>query len=90
MTLRLAFLRGGFDKEFARGAIIELLTALGFLHSRGEIVHTGIAIYPDFSPLSKTPGKRVLISGTLQAYLTHPDYLSLASRITQGRSIFTI
>lgn len=48
--LRLAFLRGGFDKEFVRGAIIELLKALDFLHSHGEIVHTGIAIYPDFSP----------------------------------------
>lgn len=31
--LRLAFLPGGFDKESVRGAIIELLKALDFLHS---------------------------------------------------------
>jgi hypothetical protein len=33
----------GFDEDFVRGTIIELLEALDFLHTHGEVVHTGTA-----------------------------------------------
>lgn len=46
--MRLAFRQDGFDENFVRGAIIELLKALDFLHTHGEVVHTGIAPLPIF------------------------------------------
>lgn len=46
--MRLAFRQDGFDENFVRGAIIELLKALDFLHTHGEVVHTGIAPFPIF------------------------------------------
>jgi hypothetical protein len=39
--MRVVFRRDGFDEDFVKGAIIELLQALDFLHSEGEVVHTG-------------------------------------------------
>lgn len=42
--MKLVFRPDGFDEDFVRGAIIELLQALDFLHSHGEIVHTGIML----------------------------------------------
>lgn len=32
---------GGFDEEFVKGAIIELLEAIDFLHTEVQVVHTG-------------------------------------------------
>ncbi|KAL2851853.1 kinase-like domain-containing protein [Aspergillus pseudodeflectus] len=40
--MRVVFRRDGFDEDFVKGAIIELLQALDFLHSQGEVVHTDI------------------------------------------------
>ncbi|CAP94990.1 Pc21g00930 [Penicillium rubens Wisconsin 54-1255] len=40
--MRLVFRRGGFDEDFVRGTIIELLEALDFLHTHGEVVHTDV------------------------------------------------
>ncbi|KAJ6185768.1 hypothetical protein N7519_007069 [Penicillium mononematosum] len=40
--MRLVFRLGGFDEDFARGTIIELLEALDFLHTHGEVVHTDV------------------------------------------------
>ncbi|KAH8435043.1 uncharacterized protein LDX57_012672 [Aspergillus melleus] len=40
--MRFVFRREGFEEEFVKGAIIELLKALDFLHSHGEIVHTDV------------------------------------------------
>lgn len=40
--MKLVFQRDGFDEDFIRGAITELLKALDFLHTQGELVHTGI------------------------------------------------
>lgn len=40
--MKTVFRRDGFDEDFVRGAITELLQALDFLHSQGEVVHTGI------------------------------------------------
>ncbi|KAI9042672.1 uncharacterized protein KD926_005278 [Aspergillus affinis] len=40
--MKLVFRRDGFDEDFVRGAITELLKALDFLHTHGEIVHTDI------------------------------------------------
>ena len=31
----------GFDEDFVKGAIIELLKAIDFLHSEVQAVHTG-------------------------------------------------
>jgi serine/threonine protein kinase len=42
--MRLVFRRGGFDEDFVRGTIIELLETLDFLHTHGEVVHTGAAL----------------------------------------------
>lgn len=45
MSLRdkkLVFRQDGFDEDFVRGAMTELLKALDFLHTHGEVVHTGI------------------------------------------------
>lgn len=44
--MKVVFRRDGFDEDFVRGAIIELLQALYFLHSQGEVVHTGIVPSP--------------------------------------------
>ena len=40
--MKLVFRRDGFDEDLVKGAIIELLEALDFLHTYAEIVHTGI------------------------------------------------
>ncbi|OGM47747.1 putative protein kinase [Aspergillus bombycis] len=40
--MKLVFRRDGFDEDLVKGAIIELLEALDFLHTCGEIVHTDI------------------------------------------------
>ncbi|KAJ5542475.1 hypothetical protein N7535_004896, partial [Penicillium sp. DV-2018c] len=40
--LRSVFLPDGFDEDFVKGATIELLKALDFLHTHGEVVHTDI------------------------------------------------
>lgn len=40
--MKLVFRQDGFDEDFIRGAIIELLKALDFLHTQGEIVHTDV------------------------------------------------
>lgn len=39
--MKLVFRQEGFDEDFVRGAITELLQALDFLHTHGEVVHTG-------------------------------------------------
>lgn len=44
--MKVVFRRDGFDEDFVRGAIIELLQVLDFLHSQGEVVHTGIVSSP--------------------------------------------
>jgi serine/threonine-protein kinase SRPK3 len=45
MSLRdldLVFMKGrGFDEEFVKGAVTELLQALDFLHTEVQAVHTG-------------------------------------------------
>ncbi|KAL4879925.1 kinase-like domain-containing protein [Aspergillus karnatakaensis] len=38
--MKSVFRPGGFDEDFVRGAIFELLKALDFLHTHGETVHT--------------------------------------------------
>ncbi|KAB8245449.1 kinase-like domain-containing protein [Aspergillus flavus] len=38
--MKLVFRPDGFDEDFVRGAITELLRALDFSHSDGEVVHT--------------------------------------------------
>lgn len=40
--MKVLFRPEGFDEDLVRGAIVELLKALDFLHTYGEIVHTGI------------------------------------------------
>ncbi|PLB46174.1 kinase-like protein [Aspergillus steynii IBT 23096] len=40
--MKVVFRREGFEEHFVKGAIIELLKALDFLHSHGEIVHTDV------------------------------------------------
>ncbi|KAL1999700.1 hypothetical protein VTN02DRAFT_4151 [Thermoascus thermophilus] len=40
--MKLVFRQEGFDEDFVRGAMIELLKALDFLHTQGEIVHTDV------------------------------------------------
>ncbi|KAL5335213.1 kinase-like protein [Aspergillus crustosus] len=40
--MRVVFRRDGFDEDFVKGAVIELLHALYFLHLQGEVVHTDI------------------------------------------------
>ncbi|KAM0116433.1 hypothetical protein ACP6JC_007025 [Aspergillus fumigatus] len=52
--MKVVFRPEGFDEDFVRGAIIELLKALDFLHTHGEIVHTGICPV-DQSPLELDP-----------------------------------
>lgn len=39
--MKHVFRPDGFDEDFVRGAITELLYALDFLHSRAGVVHTG-------------------------------------------------
>ena len=51
--MRFVFCREGFAEEFVKGAITELLKALDFLHSHGEIVHTGI-VFPGSVTSSST------------------------------------
>lgn len=43
--MKLVFRQDGFDEDFVRGAITELLQALDFFHSHGEVVHTGIMLF---------------------------------------------
>ncbi|RJE22190.1 CMGC protein kinase [Aspergillus sclerotialis] len=40
--MKLVFRLDGFDEDFVRGAIIELLKALDFLHTQGELIHTDV------------------------------------------------
>ncbi|KAK2871640.1 hypothetical protein FQN49_002976 [Arthroderma sp. PD_2] len=40
--MKLVFYPNGFDVDFVKGAIIELLEAVDFLHSHGKVVHTDI------------------------------------------------
>lgn len=40
--MKTVFWPDGFEENFVKGAIIELLKALDFLHTQGETVHTGI------------------------------------------------
>ncbi|KAK2790266.1 hypothetical protein FQN53_000032 [Emmonsiellopsis sp. PD_33] len=40
--MKVIFFPDGFDEDFVRGAIIELLKAVDFLHTQGQIVHTDI------------------------------------------------
>ncbi|KAE8134921.1 kinase-like protein [Aspergillus pseudotamarii] len=40
--MKLVFWPDGFDEDFVRGAITELLRELDFLHSHGEVVHTDV------------------------------------------------
>ncbi|QRD91786.1 putative kns1 [Aspergillus flavus] len=40
--MKLVFRPDGFDEDFVRGAITELLRALDFSHSDGEVVHTDL------------------------------------------------
>ncbi|OAX78133.1 CMGC/SRPK protein kinase [Emergomyces africanus] len=40
--MRMVFRPDGFEEDFVKGAIIELLKALDFLHTHGEIVHTDV------------------------------------------------
>lgn len=49
--MKVLFNPEGFDEDLVKGAIIALLKALDFLHTCGEIVHTGIC------PTNKTPLK---------------------------------
>lgn len=43
--MKTVFLPDGFDENFVRGAIFELLLALDFLHTEGKTVHTGTPCY---------------------------------------------
>ncbi|XHG09039.1 hypothetical protein AWENTII_012118 [Aspergillus wentii] len=40
--MKVIFSKDGFDEEFVKGAIVELLQALDFLHTEGEVVHTDV------------------------------------------------
>ncbi|GAB1201699.1 hypothetical protein APSETT445_000284 [Aspergillus pseudonomiae] len=46
--MKLVFRRDGFDEGLVKGAVIELLEALDFLHTYGEIVYTGPMLLSDF------------------------------------------
>lgn len=48
--MKVVFRKGGLDEDLVKGAIIELLKILDFLHADGEVVHTGITLQL-FSPL---------------------------------------
>lgn len=48
--MRLAF-QLEFDESFVKAAIVELLEALDFLHTYGEVVHTGIIFYLRYTDL---------------------------------------
>jgi hypothetical protein len=39
--MKTVFRPEGFDEDMVKGAIIELLKALDFLHTQAKIVHTG-------------------------------------------------
>lgn len=45
--MQLVFRPDGFDEELVKAAVTELLEGLDFLHSRGEIVHTGILAHAE-------------------------------------------
>ncbi|KAI1908253.1 hypothetical protein LOZ12_005457 [Ophidiomyces ophidiicola] len=81
--MRLVFFPDGFAQNFVRGAIIELLKALDFLHSHGEVVHTDVhpgnlllGVYDNtlMQKLEKTefsaPVRRKPISPTRTIYLS--------------------
>ncbi|EAW16825.1 putative protein kinase [Aspergillus fischeri NRRL 181] len=40
--MKMVFRQEGFEEDFVRGAITELLEALDFLHTHGNVVHTDI------------------------------------------------
>ncbi|RAL06582.1 kinase-like protein [Aspergillus homomorphus CBS 101889] len=40
--MKLVFRQDGFDEEFVKGAVTELLQALDFLHTQANIVHTDV------------------------------------------------
>lgn len=40
--MKFVFFPKGFNEGFVKGAIIELLEALDFLHTHGEVIHTGM------------------------------------------------
>ncbi|OJJ03112.1 hypothetical protein ASPVEDRAFT_84575 [Aspergillus versicolor CBS 583.65] len=40
--MKIVFRPAGFDEDFVRGAIFELLHILDFLHTNGETVHTDV------------------------------------------------
>lgn len=54
--MKSVFLPDGFEESFVKSTIVELLYALDFLHTHGEVVHTGITtfIYISFYNLSTT------------------------------------
>ncbi|RHZ48868.1 hypothetical protein CDV55_101388 [Aspergillus turcosus] len=81
--MKLVFRQEGFDEDFVRGAIIELLQALDFLHTHGEVVHTDVhpgnlllGAYDNqlFGKLEETefasPVPRKLVSSTRTIYLS--------------------
>ncbi|GAB1193700.1 hypothetical protein APSETT444_002926 [Aspergillus pseudonomiae] len=51
--MKLVFRRDGFDEGLVKGAVIELLEALDFLHTYGEIVYTGIMSIQCFPRLTR-------------------------------------
>lgn len=69
--MRFVFRREGFEEEFVQGAIIELLKALDFLHSHGEIVHTGIVLPGDRGPRFQVP-PLILSRRTLRQHAAWP------------------
>ncbi|EED18497.1 protein kinase, putative [Talaromyces stipitatus ATCC 10500] len=54
--MKTVFQPGGFDEDFVRGAIIELLEALDFIYAEGEIVHTGAVTLLHYLSLVIDPG----------------------------------
>jgi hypothetical protein len=42
--MKLVFMKdGGFDENFVKGAVQELLKALDFLHGQASVIHTGLS-----------------------------------------------
>ncbi|KAE8150676.1 kinase-like protein [Aspergillus avenaceus] len=83
--MRFVFRREGFEEEFVKGAIIELLKALDFLHSHGEIVHTDVhsgnmllGLY-DNNHLRRLEDKEMASPVTRKIY---PDRTIYLSRLT--------
>ncbi|KAL1873370.1 hypothetical protein Plec18167_006421 [Paecilomyces lecythidis] len=72
--MKVVFRPNGFDEEFVKGAIIELLKALDYLHSCASVVHTGTYDNDVFRRLEETelesPVARKLLSPTRTIYLS--------------------